>query len=66
MTQYEVLHFLKLNSNSWWTSKDICIKLNLSIGSATTNLQKLRKANLVLSKEGSRVHSFQYKYKNPK
>ena len=43
MGQQEVFSFLKVNKGKWYTSKDIAVKLRVSIGSVTNNLKKLRK-----------------------
>ena len=43
MGQQEVFNFLKKNKGRWFTSKDIARGLNVSLGSVTNNLKKLRK-----------------------
>jgi len=43
MGQQEVFSFLKNNKGKWFTSKDIANRLNVSLGSVTNNLKKLRK-----------------------
>ena len=43
MGQQEVYSFLKGNPGKWYTSKDIADGLDVSLGSVTNNLKKLRK-----------------------
>lgn len=43
MGQQEVFDFLRKNEERWWTSKEIAMKLNASVGSVTTTLNKLRR-----------------------
>lgn len=42
MGQQEVFNFLKKHKNKWYTTKEISDLLNVSIGSVTNNLKKLR------------------------
>jgi hypothetical protein len=43
MGQQEVFSFLKSHKGKWFTSKDISSLLEVSLGSVTNNLKKLRK-----------------------
>ncbi len=43
MGQQEVYTFLKNHKGKWYTSKQIAQGLNVSLGSVTNNLKKLRK-----------------------
>lgn len=49
MGQQEVFNFLKSHKGKWFTSKEISDLLNVSLGSVTNNLKKLRKteANVI-------------------
>ncbi|MFH0876198.1 MAG: helix-turn-helix domain-containing protein [archaeon] len=64
MTQEDVFLFLKENPDKWMTSKEIAKAMNVSIGSVTCNLKKLRKSKLVQFKPSEkRISQFYYKYK---
>ncbi len=45
--QQEVYDFLTQHKGTWFTSRDISEQLNVSIGSVTMSLKKLRKTNLI-------------------
>lgn len=45
--QQEVYDFLTQHKGKWFTSRDISEQLNVSIGSVTMSLKKLRKTNLI-------------------
>ncbi|OGM02190.1 hypothetical protein A3K72_04320 [Candidatus Woesearchaeota archaeon RBG_13_36_6] len=57
MGQQEVFDFLKKNEGRWWTSKEIAMKLNSSVGSVTTNLNKLRKREEIQFKRSKEKHN---------
>jgi len=65
MGQQEVYDFLKRFENQWFTSKEIAQKLELSMGSVTSNLKKLRKSQSITfqlqSKNGKRNYIYCYK-----
>lgn len=67
MTQANVLDFLKDNSNSWFSTKQIAKCLKQTIGSTTMNLNKLRTPPyFVLFKRGPLKHSnnrYVYRYR---
>ena len=63
MGQQEVYDFLKKNPKKWWTSREIAIKTNASVGSVTTTLTKLRKLNDVkfkMSKEKTNMYLYKH------
>ncbi|MEM4397160.1 MAG: HTH domain-containing protein [Candidatus Woesearchaeota archaeon] len=64
MTQQEVFNFLKKNKGKWLTSKDISDKMNVSIGSVTNNLKKLRKTESRLIKFKVVGNKYYYMFKN--
>lgn len=64
MGQQEVYNFLKKNHSQWFTSKQIAKGLQVSLGSVTNNLKKLRQSKEILYKESPlRKNMFLYKYK---
>jgi Mn-dependent DtxR family transcriptional regulator len=64
MGQQEVYEFLKKNKRKWFTSKEIAKGLNVSLGSVTNNLKKLRSSKEILYKESSkRKNMYWYKFK---
>jgi CRP-like cAMP-binding protein len=65
MGQQEVYNFLKKNKAKWFTSKEVAKATNLSYGSVTNNLTKLRRSGEVHFKESKkRASMFLYTYKN--
>ncbi len=63
MGQQEVYDFLKCNKRRWYTSKEISGKLDISLGSITTSLKKLRQCKLVDYKSAGKRNLFQYRFK---
>ena len=63
MGQQEVYEFLMNNNKSWYTSKQISSSLNISIGSITACLKKLRKTDSVKYEETGNRNEFRYRYK---
>ncbi len=63
MGQQEVYNFLKDNKNKWFTSKQISESINVSIGSVTMSLKKLRKSQLVKYKNTGKRNEFKYMFK---
>lgn len=65
MGQQEVYDFLRNNQNQWFTSKEIAFELQLSMGSVTSNLKKLRKSQSIAyqlqSKNGKRNYIYCFK-----
>jgi len=61
MGQQEVFDFLNNNKGKWFTSRDISEKLEVSIGSVTMSLKKLRKTNLIKFKNTGRRNTYMYK-----
>ena len=61
MGQQEVYDFLKNHQRKWFTSKDIALGLNVSIGSVTNNLKKLRKAGAVKFKFYNNKYYYMFK-----
>jgi Mn-dependent DtxR family transcriptional regulator len=64
MGQQEVYNFLKGNKGKWFTSKQISQNINVSIGSVTMSLKKLRKSQLVKYRNTGKRNEFQYMYKS--
>ena len=63
MGQQEIYDFLKKNKIKWFTSRDISAGLDVSIGSVTNCLRKLRESRSVQFKESGHRNQFQYKFK---
>ena len=63
MGQQEVYNFLKDNKGKWYTSKQISENINVSIGSVTMSVKKLRKSQLVKYRNTGKRNEFQYMYK---
>lgn len=63
MGQQEVYEFLKNNPDTWFTSREISDNLNVSIGSVTMNLKKLRKSKLIGYRNTGKKNMFQYMFK---
>jgi predicted transcriptional regulator len=67
MGQQEIYYFLKKNKTKWFSSKEIATKLNLSIGSVTNGLKKLRENKIIKHKYIKILNSHRkvyiYKYK---
>jgi len=63
MGQQEVYDFLKGNKRKWFTSKEISGELDISLGSITTSLKKLRQCKLVDWKNAGKRNLFQYRFK---
>jgi len=64
MGQQEVYNFLKSNKNRWFLSKEISIKLGVSIGSVTNCLKKLRETKAINFKGTKRKNQFKYRFKS--
>ena len=67
MGQQEVYDFLKAHPNEWFTSKEISEEINISIGSTTVCLKKLRKNNEIqykaIGKKGGKRTQYSYCFK---
>jgi DNA-binding transcriptional regulator GbsR (MarR family) len=61
MGQQEVYDFLCKNKSKWFTSKEISEALNVSIGSVTMSLKKLRKTNIIKYKVTGKRNTYSYK-----
>ncbi len=61
MGQQEVYDFLCKNKDKWFTSRDISQALNVSIGSVTMSLKKLRKTNLIKYKNTGKRNTYWYR-----
>ena len=68
MGQQEVYTFLKLNRYEWFTSRDISGRINISVGSVTVCLKKLRENDEVqfkqMGKQRGKRSQYLYKFKN--
>ena len=60
MGQQEVFSFLEGNKGDWFTSRDISEQLDVSIGSVTMSLKKLRNTNMIRYKNSGKRNTFQY------
>jgi DNA-binding transcriptional regulator GbsR (MarR family) len=67
MGQQEIYNFLKDYPNEWFTSKEISKEINISIGSVTVCLKKLRDHNEILykaiGKKGGKRTQYSYCFK---
>ena len=67
MGQQEVYDFLKEHPVEWFTSKEISKGVNISIGSVTVCLKKLRENNEVhykaIGKKGGKRTQYTYSFK---
>jgi DNA-binding transcriptional regulator GbsR (MarR family) len=61
MGQQEVYDFLCKHKSKWFTSKEISEALNVSIGSVTMSLKKLRKTNIIKYKVTGKRNTYSYK-----
>jgi hypothetical protein len=68
MGQQEVYNFLKDHPDEWFTSREISLGINISIGSTTVCLKKLRDNNEVyfkpIGKKGGKRTQYSYSFKN--
>ncbi|UCE74183.1 MAG: winged helix-turn-helix domain-containing protein [Methanomassiliicoccales archaeon] len=68
MGQQEVYDFLKAHPIEWFTSKEISKGVNISIGSVTVCLKKLRENDEVkykaIGKTGGKRTQYSYCFKN--
>ena len=62
MGQQEVYDFLKENEGEWFTSREISEKLEISIGSVTMSLKKLRKSKLLDYENTGKRNMFKYRF----
>ena len=63
MGQQDIYDFLKENKVKWFTSKTISGKLDVSIGSVTNCLRKLRMSKSVHFRGSNNKNQFEYKFK---
>ncbi|MCF7861278.1 winged helix-turn-helix domain-containing protein [Candidatus Woesearchaeota archaeon] len=63
MGQQEIYDFLKKSKEQWFTTKQISESLELSRGSVTACLKKLRKSGLVLHRPTGVTNQYEYKFK---
>lgn len=60
MGQQEVYDFLRRNSGRWFTSRQISEQLDISIGSVTMSLKKLRKSKIVKFRNTGKKNTYVY------
>lgn len=60
MGQQEVYDFLNLHPGKWYTSREIADALDISIGSVTMSLKKLRKTNIISFQNTGMRNTFKY------
>jgi len=63
MGQQEVYDFLNNDRIAWFTSKEIAKKLNISLGSVTMSLKKLRQSGILHYRFTGNKHCYQYRFK---
>lgn len=63
MGQQEVYEFLTKHKGKWFTSRQIANALDISIGSVTMSLKKLRKTNIIEFKNSGPRNTFEYAVK---
>ena len=63
MGQQDIYDFLKDNKAKWFTSRDISAELDVSIGSVTNCLRKLRLSKSVHFRGSDNRNQFEYKFK---
>ena len=63
MGQQDIYDYLKGNKRAWFTSRDISAELDVSIGSVTNCLRKLRLSKSVLFRNSQNRNQFEYKFK---
>jgi len=63
MGQQDIYDFLKGNKRKWFTSKEISKELDVSIGSVTNCLRKLRLSRSVNFRSSQNRNQFEYKFK---
>jgi predicted transcriptional regulator len=68
MGQQEVYNFLKAHRDEWFTSRNISDRINISVGSVTVCLKKLREKNEVqfkqMGKQRGKRSQYLYKFKS--
>jgi len=64
MGQQEVYDFLRKHPNKWYTSKEISKALQISIGSITACLKKLRRTETISFETTGNRNEFRYKFKD--
>jgi DNA-binding transcriptional regulator GbsR (MarR family) len=60
MGQQEVYDYLVKHAGKWFTSREIADALQISIGSVTMSLKKLRKTNIIDFKNTGLRNTFKY------
>jgi Mn-dependent DtxR family transcriptional regulator len=63
MGQQDIYDYLKDNKKNWFTSRDISAELDVSIGSVTNCLRKLRMSKSVHFRGSDNRNQFEYKFK---
>ncbi|MBR9691314.1 hypothetical protein GOV06_00865 [Candidatus Woesearchaeota archaeon] len=63
MGQQDIYDYLKGNRAKWFTSRDISAELDVSIGSVTNCLRKLRLSRSVAFRNSQHRNQFEYKFK---
>ena len=64
MGQQDIYDYLKDKKRNWFTSRDISKELDVSIGSVTNCLRKLRLSKSVHFRGSKNRNQFEYKFKN--
>ena len=66
MGQQDVFDFLQDNNKRWYTSKEIAKELELSMGSVTSTLKKLRKSDSICFELNGTGGKKNYRYSSKK
>jgi len=61
--QQEIYDFLKKRPKEWFTSRDISEQINISLGSVTMSLKKLRKSKLIKYRMLGKRNQYEYSFK---
>lgn len=64
MSQYDIISFLKKNSDKWFSAREINKAIGTTSSCTTNSLKRLREANLVNFKTVGKRGIFQYRYAN--
>lgn len=66
MGQQEVYDYLVEHAGKWYTSREIAEALDISIGSVTMSLKKLRKTNIITYQNTGMRNTFKYSIQRKK
>ncbi|OIO64759.1 hypothetical protein AUJ68_05295 [Candidatus Woesearchaeota archaeon CG1_02_57_44] len=64
MGQQEVYDFLRDKRGNWFTTRQISEALEVSVGSVTNNIAKLKKNREILYRQAERANQYVYAFKH--